>query len=145
MQEEAKQLRHCLIAESDQFIAKLLLRYAEGSDLVCERAKVGEDVVSLARQFKPHVIIIDAEFPGDAVGWEIIRNLKAADDTRQIALISCSWLSQAEVRSLVGNLTAYLQKPNISYSDFETALHAAGVMDAGVKPSLPGQVMDDRR
>jgi DNA-binding response OmpR family regulator len=128
MQEEVGKLSHCLIAESDQFIAKLLLRYAEGSELVCVRAKIGEDVVSLARELRPVVIIIDAEFPGDLVGWEIIRNLKAGDDTRHIALISCSWMSQAEVHSLVGNLTGYLQKPNISYGDFERAIQAAGVL-----------------
>lgn len=145
MQEEVDRLSHCLIAESDQFIAKLLLRYAEGSKLACVRARVGEDIVALARQLNPHIIIIDAEFPGDAVGWEIIRDLKSGDDTRHIALISCSWLSQAEVRSLVGNLTAYLQKPNISYDEFEIAIQAAGVTNASVKHTPPGLGLDDRR
>ena len=100
--------------------------------MVCVRAKIGEDVASLARKLKPQVIIIDAEFPGDTIGWEIIRDLKSDDNTRNIALISCSWLSQAEVHSLVGKLTGYLQKPNISYSDFEIALRAAGISSASV-------------
>ncbi len=99
--------------------------------MVCVRAKIGEDVALLARQLKPQVLIIDAEFPGDTIGWEVIRELKS-DDTQDVALISCSWLSQAEVRSLVGDLTGYLQKPNISYGDFESALQAAGVINAGV-------------
>lgn len=125
----------CLIAESDQFIARLLLRFAEGSGLACVRARDGEDVLALTRRIKPDVIILDAEFPGDMVGWEIMRTLKSEEDTRHIALISCSWLSEREVRSLAGNLTAYLQKPDISYNDFERALRAAGVITSGTTPS----------
>lgn len=126
----------CLIAESDQFIARLLIRYAEGSDLACVRVQDGEDVVAAARQINPDVIILDAEFPGHKIGWEMMRALKSAEDTRDISLISCSWLTQAEVRSLVGSLTAYLQKPNISYGDFESALQAAGLHDPDNRPQV---------
>lgn len=134
---------NCLIAESDQFIAKLLLRYAEGSKLLCERARVGEDVVALARRINPDVIILDAEFPGEKVGWEMMRALKSAADTRHIALISCSWLSQAEVHSLAGDLTGYLQKPSITYGDFEKAIRAAGVFnDGSVSSSAFDQTSD---
>ncbi len=127
MNPDAAKLSSCLIAESDRFIAKLLLRYAEGSGLVCERAREGADLVALAQRIKPDVIILDAEFPGSKVGWEAMRDLKADSITRSTAIISCSWLSQSEVRSLGGDLTAYLQKPNISYTDFEKAMAAAGV------------------
>jgi len=138
MESDADKLNRCLIAESDWFIAKLLLRYAEGSGLACVRAMEGEDVAALARQSNPDVIILDAEFPGDKVGWEIMRALRSDKDTRHIAIISCSWLSQSEVRSLGGNLTGYLQKPNISYDDFENAMRAAGVFISAFTSSLPG-------
>jgi CheY-like chemotaxis protein len=132
----------CLIAESDQFIARLLIRYAEGSDLICVRVQEGEDVLTAARQINPDVIILDAEFPGDKIGWEMMRLLKLGEDTRNISLVSCSWLTQAEVRSLVGNLAAYLQKPNISYSDFEMALQAAGVLHSNTTPQTPEHDLD---
>ena len=135
-------MSHCLIAESDQFIAKLLLRYAEGCNLVCKRAREGDDVVAMARSLKPAIIILDAEFPGDKVGWEMMRALKSADDTRHISLISCSWLSQTEVRSLVGELTGFLQKPNISFTEFEEAIQAAGVNYSGVNRSTSGRALD---
>lgn len=128
----------CLIAESDPFIAKLLVRYAEGSNLDCIRAREGDDIVTLAQKTKPDVIILDAEFPGEKVGWEMMRALKSGEDTRHIALISCSWLSQSEVRALAGILTGYLQKPNISYSDFEEVIEAAGVLNRDINPSTPG-------
>ncbi|MBP7689543.1 MAG: response regulator [Thermoflexales bacterium] len=117
----------CLIAEADPFIANLLLRFAEGRGIDCVRAGADEDVVELARRLKPEVVIIDAELPGELIGWEIMRALKSDDATRHIALISCAWLSESEVRSLVGEVAGHLQKPDFSYSDFEQALRAAGI------------------
>ncbi len=118
----------CLIAEPDPFIASLLLRFAEGSGLACVQAQASDDVMELARQLKPAVIIIDAELPGDRVGWEIMRALKLDEATCHIALISCSWLSEPEVRSLVGGLDGHLQKPDFPYNDFERILQTTGVL-----------------
>lgn len=128
METGTQSLGICLIAEPDRFIAKLLIRFAEEIKLACVRAKEGEDVLALARQIKPDVIILDAEFPGNMIGWEILRSLKADAETRTIPLISCSWLSQAEVYSLGGQLAGHLQKPDISYDDFETIIKKAGVV-----------------
>ena len=127
----------CLIAEADPFIASLLVRFAEGSGLECARARVGEDVMELARQINPTVIIIDAELPGDLVGWEIMRAIKFDEATRHIALISCSWLSDAEVRGLVGTIAGHLQKPDFAYNDFERVLRAAGVILADRRTADP--------
>ena len=127
MSPQSNARRSCLIAEADPFIASLLVRFAEGSGIECVRAKAGEDVVELARRLKPDVIIIDAELPGDIVGWEIMRALQLDEATRHIAQISCSWLSEPEVRSLVGDLVGHLQKPDFPYSDFERVLRDAGV------------------
>ncbi len=138
MDPDAAKLSRCLIAESDRFIAILLLRYAEGSGLLCERAREGTDVVALARRINPDVIILDAEFPGSKVGWETMRDLKVDDITRNMAIISCSWLSQSEVRSLAGDLTGHLQKPNISYTDFEKAMAAAGIYASSYRPAKHG-------
>jgi len=118
----------CLIAESDQFIAKLLVRFAQGSGLVCVQANEGEDILNLTRRINPNLIILDAEFPGDMIGWEILRALKADKDTHHITLISCSWMSESEVRSLTGNLSGYLQKPDITYGDFEEIMRTTGIL-----------------
>ncbi len=122
--------RSCLIAEADPFIASLLVRFAEGSGLECVRTRASDDVVALARQLNPDVIIIDAELPGDLIGWEIMRALKRDEATRHIALISCSWLSEPEVRSLVGVLAGHLQKPDLRYGDFENVLRAASILSS---------------
>ena len=119
--------RHCLIAEADPFIASLLARYMEDSGLECVQARTADDVIELARRVSPAVIIIDAELPGVAVGWEVMRALKLDAATGHIAQISCSWLSETEVRGLVHTIAGHLQKPDISYSEFESVLRAAGV------------------
>lgn len=133
----------CLIAEADPFIASLLIRFAEGSGLECVRARADDDVLELARRINPAVIIIDAELPGDLAGWEIMRALKLDETTCHVALVSCSWLSEPEVRSLAGVLDGYLQKPDFPYIEFERILQAAGVIttgrrDAERSPRRPG-------
>jgi len=133
----------CLIAEADPFIASLLIRFAESSGLECARARTADDVMELTRRVKPAVIIIDAELPGDIIGWEIMRALKLDEVTGHIAQISCSWLNEPEVRGLVGGVTGHLQKPDFTYNDFERVLRAAGVMpadrQAGEPPFQSGQ------
>jgi len=110
--------------------------------MACVRAKEREDVLALTRQINPDIIILDAEFPGDMVGWEIMRALKVDKNTRHIAVIGCSWLSESEVRSLAGRLTAYLQKPDITYHDFETAIRGAGVITKGGARAINGLETD---
>jgi CheY-like chemotaxis protein len=93
--------------------------------------------MKLAQLLKPEVIIIDAELPGDKIGWEIMRALKLDEATRHIALISCSWLDESEVRSLVGDLAGHLQKPDFPYDAFEQIMRTTGVLPADRKNSGP--------
>jgi DNA-binding response OmpR family regulator len=130
----------CLIAEADPFIASLLVRFAESSGLECARARTADDVMELTRQVKPALIIIDAELPGDVSGWEIMRALKLDDVTGHIAQISCSWLNEPEVRGLVETIAGHLQKPDFTYTDFEKALRAAGVMPADRRAGEPSPI-----
>jgi DNA-binding response OmpR family regulator len=62
----------CLIGESDPFIAQLLRRFSEKSGLEPMLARVGQDVLSLARQKSPELIIIEPDLPGKLRGWEAI-------------------------------------------------------------------------
>ena len=46
-------MKTCVIGEADPFIARLLKRFAAESGLQTVVARVGQDVVELARQVKP--------------------------------------------------------------------------------------------
>ncbi len=123
----------CLIGETDPFIARLLQRFAEESGLQTVRAQLGQNVLKLARQVKPAVIILEAELPGKIRGWEAAQALKADPDVCAVPVITCCWLNAADARALVGESVAHLQKPELHYDDFLAALRAAGVEigDAG--------------
>ena len=117
----------CVIGEADPFIARLLRRFAEESGLHAVRAQVGQDVLELARQVQPEVVILEAELPGEIRGWEAVQALGADRELCRIPIIVCSWLREAEARRLVGDKPGYLQKPELHYDDFVKALKQAGV------------------
>lgn len=110
--------RKCVIGESDPFIIQLLTRFAKESEMEVVSTQVGQDVVELAHQVKPEVIIIDVELPGKMRGWEVVQVLKADQETCDIPVITCSWQREA---------AGHLQKPELHYDDFIAALRAVGV------------------
>ena len=120
-------MKTCVIGEADPFIARLLKRFAAESGLQTVVARVGQDVVELARQVKPAVVIVEAELPGTMRGWEAVRALRADREICNIPVIICSWLQEANVDALVGEVAGHLQKPELLYEDFEAALREAGV------------------
>jgi DNA-binding response OmpR family regulator len=117
-----------MIAETDQFIAKLLVRFSEESGFETYLVKEEDDIFAQIYQTKPELIIFDVEYPGDMIGWEILRTLKTDSETNGIKLISCSWMNSSEVQSLTGNLSGYLQKPDITFQGFEDVLKSAGIL-----------------
>jgi CheY-like chemotaxis protein len=119
--------RLCVIGESDPFLARLLQRFAEKSGLRIQFARTGEDVLELAQRDTPGLIILEPELPGKVRGWEAAQALRASDQTRHTLIIICSWLKKPEALALVGQVFAYLQKPDLRYEDFTAALNAAGV------------------
>ena len=120
-------MKTCVIGEADPFIARLLKRFAAESGLQTVVAPVGQAVVELTRHVKPVVIIVEAELPGTMRGWEAVRVLRADRETCNIPVIICSWLQEANVDALVGEVAGHLQKPELLYQDFEAALREAGV------------------
>jgi CheY-like chemotaxis protein len=118
----------CVVGETDPFVANLLQRFAEASGLQVLRVQVGQDLLEVARQLLPVVVILDAELPGKLRGWEAARALKADAVTCNIPIVNCSWLSKTEAMALIGEVTGHLQKPELHYEDFVVALSAAGVV-----------------
>ena len=116
----------CVIAESDPFLARLLQRFAEKIGLQIQLARTGEDVLELAKR-TPALIILDPELPGKVRGWEAAQALRSASQTRGIPVIIFSWLKKLDALALIGQISAYIPKPDLSYEDFVEALKIAGV------------------
>jgi len=118
----------CLIGESDPFIAQLLRRFSEKSGLDLVEARVGQDVLRLAREQSPELIIIEPELPGEVRGWEAIQAMRAEPGLRSTPVITCSWLHAADAAALVGTADGHLQKPELHYRDFLAVVRAIGVV-----------------
>jgi CheY-like chemotaxis protein len=127
--------RLCVVAEANPFITRLLQRFAEKRGLDVLLVQVGQDVLELVRQKKPAVIVIDPELPGKVRGWEVIRLLREDAQTRQIPVIACTWMDEAGLREMAGEVSGRLQKPEIHYKDFVAKLRKAGVYE--MKQSVP--------
>jgi CheY-like chemotaxis protein len=117
----------CVIGESDPFVAQLLQRFAEESGLCAWRANSGQELMKLILLVKPNVIILEPQLPGLLRGWEVAKALKNRPETRDIPVITCSWLHEADIVVLMGRICGHLQKPDIYFRDFVSALQAAGI------------------
>jgi signal transduction histidine kinase/DNA-binding response OmpR family regulator len=69
----------------------------------------GEQVLDKARQFKPVAIILDLMLPHKS-GWEVLEELKIAEDLKEIPVIIASALDHRD-RGLCSGAFRYLTKP----------------------------------
>jgi DNA-binding response OmpR family regulator len=123
----------CVIGESDPFVAHLLQRFAEKSGLDVKRAVVSQEFLDLVRSLNPAIVIVDAELPGDIIGWETIRILRSEETNPRLPVISCSWLSQEKAAALMGPLAGHMQKPELHYEEFLASLQHAGLVTDSLK------------
>ena len=113
-----------LIAANDPNITYLLQRYVEQSGLRAVQVGADEDVVSLAQQITPALIILESDFPG-LVDCEVLRDLKGGPETREIPVVMYSCLDEEAGRQAEG-IAGFLQK-SVRYDDFLAALKQVGV------------------
>lgn len=125
-----KNLPLCIIGESDQFLARLLQRFAEKSGLQVLFARTGDEILDLIQNNQPALIILEPELPGKTRGWEATQVIKNNSQTSEIPVIVCAWLDQEDTLALTGPVSAYLKKPDLHYEDFSEALLAASVKTA---------------
>jgi DNA-binding response OmpR family regulator len=117
----------CIIAEADPFIAKLLLRFVEECGFHAMHTQIGKEIIHMARNARPDVIILDPELPGTLRGWDVIEQLKGDVNTLDIPIILCSWHEELDVVSRIGELGGYLHKPDLHFEDFKHEIERVGL------------------
>jgi CheY-like chemotaxis protein len=117
----------CIIGESDQFLARLLQRFAEKSGLRVQFASTGEEILDLIQNNQPDLVILEPELPGKVRGWETVRAIRNNSQTDKLPLIVCAWLDKENTLAFTGPVSAYLKKPDLHYEDFAEALSLAGI------------------
>jgi DNA-binding response OmpR family regulator len=117
-------LKTILIAANDPNIIYLLRRYAEASGFDVVRCDFGDDLLRLARQINPVMILLEIEPP--ETSWKpYLQRLKSDLLTKPIPVVVYSCIEDV-IYSPVDEISSFLQK-SVMYNDFIAALNKAGV------------------
>ena len=98
-----------LAVDDDEGVITLFQRYLEKRGYKVAGMTTGEGVVETAKRLKPYAITLDVIMPGKD-GWQIIQELKSDPETRDIPIIVCSIMSEAD-KGLSMGIADYLMKP----------------------------------
>jgi CheY-like chemotaxis protein len=111
-----------LIAVTDPNIDYLLLRYAEESGFQTVRLGQENELLPLARQVQPVLIVLQIE-PPKTVWRQALQCLKSDPIIGRIPVIAYSCFDEG---NSIEGVAGFLQK-SVLYSDFVLALEQAGV------------------
>ena len=98
-----------LVVDDNPDLARLFRRYLRGQPYRFVQATGGQSAVSLARQFRPALVLLDVLMPAED-GWEILRRLKAEPCIQGIPIIVCSVLPDRSLALSLG-VADFLPKP----------------------------------
>jgi signal transduction histidine kinase/DNA-binding response OmpR family regulator/HAMP domain-containing protein len=128
-----------LVIEHDPKFAAVLLEMAHEKDLKALIVSRGENVLALAKQFRPIAVTLDLQLP-DMNGWVVLERLKGDPQTRQIPVHVIS-VDETVQRGLRRGAVSCLRKP-VSRKDLEEAFAAMESL-AGNRNPLPAAEGND--
>jgi two-component system cell cycle response regulator DivK len=104
-------MKQILIVEDVELNLDLLVQLLE-DDYELLTAENGKAGVSLAKQYKPDLILMDLSLP-ILDGWEATRQIKADDELRNVPIIGLSAhaMSGDKQKALAAGCDDYLTKP----------------------------------
>ena len=82
-----------LVVEDDEAVSSLLVALLEDRGYAAVPARDGRTAIELARKLTPHLITLDLALPGTD-GHEVLENLKANPETRDIPVVVISAFTQ---------------------------------------------------
>jgi signal transduction histidine kinase/CheY-like chemotaxis protein len=100
-----------LVIDDEISVAMLYRRYLEREGYNVVHITTGRDIVNKVKDINPEAITLDIMIP-HTDGWEILQQLKADPDTKNIPVIICSILSEKQLGFSLG-AADYLVKPII--------------------------------
>ncbi|MEK7851719.1 MAG: response regulator, partial [Deltaproteobacteria bacterium] len=98
-----------LVVEDDPKLSRLISVYLNQAGYRVETAMDGEEAVKKAREFQPFAITLDIMLPKKD-GWEVLQELKAIPETRDIPVTIVSMVENEELGFSLG-AADYLVKP----------------------------------
>jgi CheY-like chemotaxis protein len=101
--------RVVLVVDDDPNALDLLGRTLQGAGVRVVTASDGQEALNLARTLHPAAITLDVLMPG-MDGWEVLRELKAEPETRDIPVVMVTMTDDRELGYALG-ATDFLTKP----------------------------------
>jgi len=98
-----------LVIDDNADLVSLFQRYLGGHAATVIGAASGEEALRLAHEARPLVITLDVMMPRQD-GWDILRQLKQAPETRGIPVCICSVLHEPQLAASLG-ADGYITKP----------------------------------
>ncbi len=117
-----------LIVDDSPDFCQLIERFLHGYAYNVLRAYDAEQALRLAREGRPQVVILDVLMPSQD-GWEILRQLRRLEQTREIPIVICSVISDWALAQSLG-ATHFLPKP-VTQRALLSVLDQCQVMSAG--------------
>ncbi len=115
-----------LLVEDNEMNRDMLTRRLKrrGYTVIC--AQDGHEAIRLAREEKPHLILMDIGLPV-MDGWQAIRHLKASPETSAIPIIALTAHAMAEdhARALSEGCRGFITKP-IEFEQLVEAINRHG-------------------
>jgi DNA-binding NarL/FixJ family response regulator len=120
-------------------IRGLLLNLA-GVEVVGE-ASDGQEVLALAEDLRPNIVLLDIGMPG-LNGLEVARRLTRLDASIRVVILSMHNSLEYVLRALRAGCTGYLLKGS-AVSELEIAVRAVARGETYLSPAVSKQVVDD--
>lgn len=113
-----------LIVEDEETLAFSLKRKLEASGFTAELALDGEEAIQRVNELKPDLILLDLILPKIG-GVEVLKKIKAVEETKNIPVIVLTNLSSGETIAEVVEAggTDYIVKANTSLDEIVEAVN----------------------
>lgn len=107
------------IVEDDEFLRSLNARKLEDAGYAVSVAVDGASAIQMIPAEKPNLIFLDLLLPGDKDGFDVLQEIKANSETKDIPVIVFSNLGQTEDIEKAKKLGAndFLVKANFTLDD----------------------------
>ncbi len=101
-----------LVIEDSASVRRLIEVCLRVLDVELSAAEDGVKGLETARAIKPEAIVLDVGLPG-MDGWEVLRHLRAGDDTKDIRVLVLTAHAQPEVaeQAVQGGADDFMTKP----------------------------------
>ena len=117
-------LRKVLVIDDELAAAELYQSYVIGLDYQVIAETNAEEAVARALEVQPDAIMLDVMMPA-MDGWELLQRLRHSPPLRDIPIIVCSVLSEADLAASLG-ASAFLKKPLLRSQLVKTLGEATG-------------------